>query len=143
MFSKSCKYAIRAVFYLAAYASEEVKLGVDTLAEKLNVPKHFLAKILQTLVRNHLVSSAKGRRGGFYLSEKNKKSNLLSVIECIEGPGTFTTCILGLSECSNETPCPYHLSVKKYRDKFYDLVASESIEESAKRIKSQNLKLKI
>ncbi len=143
MFSKSCKYAIRAVFYLATYGSEEDKLGVDDLAEKLNVPKHFLAKILQTLVRNKLVSSAKGRRGGFYLSEKNKKSNLLAVIECMDGPGTFTTCILGLAECSNDLPCPYHQSIKKYRDKFYDLVSSESIVESAKRIKSQNLKLKI
>lgn len=143
MFSKSCKYAIRSILYLALYTSEEAKMGVDELAAKLDVPKHFLAKILQQLTRNHLISSSKGRNGGFYLTQENKKSNLLAVIECIDGSRAFRECVLGLAECSNENPCPYHGTVRKYRDQFLILVEQETIEESAQRIKTDNLKINI
>ncbi len=142
MFSKSCKYAIRAVLHLAIYASKERKLGVDELASELDVPRHFLAKILQQLSRYNLISSLKGRNGGFYLTEEDKKSNLLSVIDCIDGPGIFSNCVLGLPDCSDANPCPYHKTVKKYKDQFHDLVATETIGESAKRISKNNLKLK-
>jgi Rrf2 family protein len=143
MFSKSCKYAIRAILFLAIYTSDEQKIGVEDLAAKLNVPKHFLAKILQQLTRNRLISSNKGRNGGFYLTSENKKSNLLTVIECMDGARTFRECILGLAECSNENPCPYHRTVRKYRDQFLILIEKETIEESALRIKNDNLKINI
>ncbi|MBK8506637.1 MAG: Rrf2 family transcriptional regulator [Saprospiraceae bacterium] len=143
MFSKSCKYAIRAILYLAVYTSEDQKMGVEDLAAKLDVPKHFLAKILQQLTRNRLVSSSKGRNGGFYLTKENQKSNLLAVIECMDGARAFRECVLGLAECSNENPCPYHGTVRKYRDQFLILVEEETIEESAQRIRTNNLKINI
>ena len=37
MFSKSCKYAIRAVLDLAIHSSEEHKLGVKDIAEELGI----------------------------------------------------------------------------------------------------------
>ncbi len=141
MFSKSCKYAIRAVLFLAIYTSELHKMGVDDLSLKLDAPKPFLAKILQQLTRNGLISSQKGRNGGFFLSEQNRKSNLLAVIESIDGPRVFKECVLGLAECSNDHPCPYHHHVRKYRDQFLILVQEETIEETAQRITANNLKL--
>ena len=141
MFSKACKYAIRSVLFMATETSGNKKIGVDELAEKLDVPRHFLAKILQQLTKNRLISSSKGRNGGFYLNDKNRKSNLLNVIECIDGPGIFNDCVLGLEECSNTQPCPYHDSIMKYRNEFYEVVKTETIEESAKRIQAHNLRL--
>ncbi|NND06857.1 MAG: Rrf2 family transcriptional regulator [Saprospiraceae bacterium] len=142
MFTKSCKYAIRAVMYLATESSEEKKSGVDEIATALEVPKHFLAKILQRLTRNRIISSAKGRNGGFYLSRANQTSNLLAVIECMDGPSAFNDCVLGLESCSNENPCPYHNTVKKYRDAFFEVIKNETIGESASRIKSHNFRLR-
>ncbi len=142
MFSKSCKYAIRAVLYLAIKSDETSKLGVDELASDLEVPRHFLAKILQQLTRSRIISSSKGRNGGFYLSKTNKSSNLLAVVECIDGPGTFTDCILGLKECSHLNPCPYHNKVQQFRNAFYELIQNETIAESANRIAKNNYKLK-
>lgn len=139
MFSKSCEYAIRTVLFLASNPQEIT--GVEILAEKLDVPKHFLAKILQQLSRNGLISSVKGRNGGFYLSDENKKQNLLSVIECIEGPGFFQHCIIGLANCSSSAPCPYHHVIATYREEFHRLLKNETIEQSARRINTDNLKL--
>ena len=141
MFSKSCKYAIRAVLFLAINSDEEQKMGVEKLATELAMPKPFLAKILQQLTKNNMISSAKGRNGGFYLSQKNKSSNLLTVIESFDGKGILTDCVLGLDNCSNENPCPYHDNVQKFRKDFLIQLQNETIQESAKRIDDQNLKL--
>lgn len=138
MFSKSCKYAVRAVLFLATRDKNEV-MGVDELANHLDVPRHFLAKILQQLSRNQLISSSKGRKGGFFLSEENRNANLIAVIECIEGPGIFSQCVLGLSQCSAMHPCPYHHIMKGFHDEFYRLLKDETIDESAQRTNAENL----
>ena len=141
MFSKSSKYAIRAVLFLAINSDEDRKIGVDELANKLVVPKHFLAKILQQLTKNKLISSTKGRHGGFYLNQENRSQNLISIIQSFDGKGVFTDCILGLDQCSNENPCPYHDSVQKFRGKFYHQLQKETLEQTAKRVNKLNLKL--
>ena len=117
-------------------------MGVEELADELSVPKPFLAKILQQLTKNRFISSAKGRNGGFYLSEENKKDNLLTVIESFDGPGIFSDCVLGLDSCSNENPCPYHHSFQQYITGFVSQLKDETIEASAYRISEHELKLK-
>lgn len=139
MFSKSCKYAMRAVLFLALNASENSKSGVSQIAEELDVPKHFLAKILQQLSKNLLISSTKGPSGGFYLSEDNLKTSLRKVVETIDGPEVFNSCILGLPVCSSENPCPLHFKALEYRNGLLDVISDKSVEELAQRIKEKDL----
>lgn len=108
MFSKSCQYAIRAVLYLIAQKAHEKNVGVKEIADALQVPQQFLAKILQQLSRHNLISSIKGPNGGFFLDEANAKVSLLDIVECIDGKGALTNCILGMPTCSVENPCPLH-----------------------------------
>jgi Rrf2 family transcriptional regulator, iron-sulfur cluster assembly transcription factor len=141
MFSKSCKYAIRAVLYLAIHASPEHKLGVKEIAEALGVPRPFLAKILQQLSRHNLISSVKGPSGGFYLSEENRHAPLRSVVESIDGPDVFTSCILGLPVCSSKHPCPLHTQAFIYREGLLRLIDRQTIDEISKRVELEELKL--
>lgn len=141
MFSKSCKYAIRAVLYLALHSSEQHKLGVKEIAEALDVPGPFLAKLLQQLSRHHLISSTKGPNGGFYLSPENANANLRGVVESIDGPEVFTSCILGLPVCSSKNPCPLHSRAMIYRQGLLELVEDQTITEVAKRVERQELKI--
>lgn len=141
MFSKSCKYAIRAILYLAVKAREGQKVGVQEIAEELEVPKHFLAKILQQLSRNHLIASIKGPNGGFYLSEENREANLIKVVECIDGPEIFSSCLLGLPVCSSENPCPLHVQAFAYREGLLYQIKHQTIEELANRIERERLQL--
>lgn len=140
-FSKSCEYAMRATLYLATNSSDTSKIGVEQLSTVLDIPKHFLGKILQQLTKNRLISSAKGRNGGFFLSEENLNQSLTKIIESFDGPGVFTDCVLGLKECSSINPCPYHHTIQKYRSDFYDLLNNESIRDAAKRINTHNFNL--
>jgi Rrf2 family transcriptional regulator, iron-sulfur cluster assembly transcription factor len=115
MFSKSCEYAIRAVLHLAAHANEEKKLGAKEIAEALEVPKPFLAKLLQQLAKHHLIASSKGAGGGFYLAQENQELSLADVIRCIDGNDLFSSCVLGLPICSSENPCPLHYHAIAFR----------------------------
>lgn len=142
MFSKTCKYAIRAVLFLATNTDEETKMGAEDIAAELLISKPFLAKILQQLSKRNIISSSKGRNGGFYLSSQNRSANLRAVIETIDGQGVLTDCVLGLDNCSNDNPCPYHFSAQQYRTAFLQQLQNETIEESARRIAEQDLKLK-
>ncbi|MCF8243672.1 MAG: Rrf2 family transcriptional regulator [Saprospiraceae bacterium] len=108
MFSKSCQYAIRAVAYLAEHKGTDKNAGVKEIAEALQVPQQFLAKILQTLSRHNLISSVKGPGGGFYLDETNVNAPLLEIVEVIDGKNTLNACILGKPTCSSEHPCLLH-----------------------------------
>ena len=108
MFSKSCKYAIRAVLYLAVNSDEGQKLGINIIAGDLNIPRPFLAKILQPLSKNEIISSKKGLGGGFFMTSKNRGKSVITVIEIIDGIHHFENCVLGLDQCSTENPCPFH-----------------------------------
>ena len=138
-FSKSCQYGIRAVLYLAVYSSLDKRLGVAEISENLEVPKHFLAKILQQLAKANLISSTKGPTGGFYLDKKNRASNLKEVIEVLDGTQIFAGCILGLKECSSERPCPLHFHAFGIRDGLNYQLEYQSIDEIAEKIKRTHL----
>lgn len=141
MFSKSCKYAIRAVLYLAIHSDQNRKIGVKEISEALEVPKHFLAKILQQLSRYNLITSVKGPSGGFYLSEENRNAPLRSVVECMDGPEVFSSCILGLPICSSDNPCPLHTQAYIYREGLLKLIGGKTIRQIASQIEEEEMQL--
>ena len=141
MFSKSCQYGIRAILHLAVYSSEKNRLGVTGIADKLEVPKHFLAKILQQLTKANLISSTKGPSGGYFLNKKNQNSNLKDVIEALDGTTILDGCILGLKECSSEKPCPLHFHAFGIRESLNYQLEYQTIEEIAEKIKRTNISI--
>lgn len=118
MFSKTCEYAIRATIYIANKSKEGTNVGLKDIAKNIDSPEAFTAKILQKLVKDDLVSSIKGPNGGFSLSKKQQEEvYLIDVVRCIDGSQTYDGCGLGLSQCSEEKPCPIHFQFKEVRTK--------------------------
>lgn len=115
MFSKTSEYGIRAVVYLAASTDETKRAGISQICEHIEVPRHFTAKILQTLARKGLVSSQKGINGGFFLSRKQRNHSLKAIVEALDGPDIFIGCGLGLPHCSDRNPCPIHNQFSEIR----------------------------
>ena len=138
MLSNSCKYAIRAVIYTALHADNIRKLGSKVIAEKLNIPHPFLAKILQDLTRKNLISSTKGPNGGFYLTPDNLKNSVLDIVTCIDGLEKFSQCFLGLHTCSNEKPCSVHSIVEPFKNELILKLSNNTIAQFAKDIQSGN-----
>ena len=117
MLSNACKYAIRSILYLGIQTDETTKIGVKKIAEELETPQPFLAKLLQQLTKTNLVSSTKGPNGGFYLSQKDKENSVWDIIKSIDGTSKFDDCFLGLSSCSDDNPCPVHFIVSPFKQK--------------------------
>ncbi|MCF6353126.1 MAG: Rrf2 family transcriptional regulator [Cyclobacteriaceae bacterium] len=131
MFSNSTKYAIRTIEYLLNYQGGK-KLSVAYLAKELDIPQPFLSKIMQQLSKRDVISSTKGRGGGFYLSKENMNRPLIDIVICIEGYNVFDNCILGLKECSDENPCLLHKYYKAFKKSLEKPINQDSIKELLK-----------
>src|SRR5262245_62861450 len=84
IFSNTTEYAIRGLAELACRSTGGTIL-LDQLVAGTNLPRDFLAKIFQRLVRAKLLTSAKGRGGGFALARPAHQITLLHIVEAIEG----------------------------------------------------------
>lgn len=138
MLSNACKYAIRAVLYLAMYAGENDKKGAKEIAKKLELPQPFLAKLLQQLAKGRIVSSTKGPKGGFYLSSENCKHPICEIVECIDGKDVFDGCFLGLKKCSDKNPCPVHYAVSQFKNQLLEDFREKDISQFVDEIKQKN-----
>jgi len=129
IFSKTCEYAIRAVFFIAHKTADGGRVGIKEIATGIDSPEHFLAKILQDLSRRGIVQSIKGPNGGFYLDAVSLKRPLASIVEAVDGNGIFTGCGLGLKQCSEVKPCPLHYEFRTIRNQIQQLLSNTSIGE--------------
>lgn len=136
-------YGLRSVLYLAQVTDEQNKIGVKEISKYLNVPVHFLAKILQDLARKRLVSSTKGPNGGFYLTETEKDQSIMTFVNAIDGDLQFTECVLGLKACSHTNPCPLHGSVDKHRDNVLKVMSTTTLRDFSEKLDSGEYRLTI
>lgn len=59
-------------------------IGVEFIANELNIPKSFLAKILQNLAKSDILISRKGAKGGFILNKPINEITLFSIVVAAE-----------------------------------------------------------
>lgn len=139
MFSKACEYGIRATIFIAAESLKNNRVGQKEIAEEIDSPVAFTAKILQKLVHRNIVSSAKGVGGGFSIDKNRLKDiRLVEIVEAIDGDSIFRGCGLGLSDCSEDHPCPVHDKFKSIRGELTIMLEDTTLEELALGIKSGN-----
>lgn len=129
IFSKTCEYAIRAVFFIAHRTATGGRVGIKEIATGINSPEPFLGKILQDLSRRGIVQSAKGPNGGFYIDGPGLKRPLSDVVEAVDGNSLFIGCGLGLEYCSETNPCPIHDQFKGIRNQIQHMLQNSTIED--------------
>ena len=131
MLSNSCRYGIRAVIYIASRQEKNKKTGLTQISKDLELPAPFLAKILQQLARQKILSSLKGPHGGFSLQRDPENISLFDIVITIDGDGIFTDCIIHNSKCgdvNNENrECPVHDDFAEIREKFLQLFKNTTI----------------
>lgn len=108
MFSKTFGYAIRALAYINIHGADEKKVGLMDLSQALDMPHHFLGKILQDLVRHGIIDSAKGPSGGFHTNETTAGTHLIDVLKITDGNHVLESCALGIRRCNAQNPCSLH-----------------------------------
>ena len=108
------------------------KNTVVEMATELHIPQPYLSKVLQQLSKSDVISSAKGRGGGFFLSKSNMDRPLIDVVICIEGHNVFNQCVLGLPACSDENPCILHPQFKAFKASIEQSICNQAVEDLLK-----------
>lgn len=134
IFSRQCEYALQAVCYLALKKEGEMS-SIKEMTERLEIPYHFLAKILQSLTRKGLLRSLKGPTGGFALGMPAKDIRLFHIVEAIDGVKFTSSCVMGFPECSGKSPCAVHEQWAGLRDGIYKMLINKQITAVAKDMK--------
>ncbi|WP_303318727.1 Rrf2 family transcriptional regulator [Flavivirga abyssicola] len=138
MLSNSSKYAIKAVLFLALNASEKKKVMVKDISKPINVPQAYIAKLLQPLVKEDIVSSSRGPRGGFYLDENNMNHSIMSIVNVIDGEKRLKSCLMSLKKCNEEKPCPLHNELSASRAQILNNLKSRTIKDLIKEVEAGN-----
>ena len=98
LFTKSTAYALQALIELSKY---DKPIDVSTISKKTQIPKPFLAKLLQNLSRNGFVYSYKGINGGFVLAKKPEEIKLLDIFKSLEYKDTLVFyCSKSKDDCT-------------------------------------------
>lgn len=84
------------------------RTSLPEIAGAVEVPEHFLSKVLQMLCRRGLIQSHRGASGGFELAADAETVSLLDVVEALEGPLQLNVCLGEYGTCSRKGRCPAH-----------------------------------
>jgi Rrf2 family protein len=104
--TRETDYAVRCVLFLAR---ENGRLSsVTEVSKKMHVPKSFLAKIFQRLVRAGLLDSLRGVNGGFRLAKNPNQISLLDIMLAIQGPAGINVCAVNSKKCGLSSTCSVH-----------------------------------
>lgn len=132
--SRTSQYAIQALIYVATHAPGHLVLNRE-IAERLNVPAPYLAKIMQELCRGGLLDSTRGQSGGFRLRLEASQINIMQILCVTEGVDFTKGCVLGLKKCSDETACPMHAKWTPIKQGILDLLQEQTLEKLAHAVK--------
>ncbi|MPZ74991.1 MAG: Rrf2 family transcriptional regulator [Deltaproteobacteria bacterium] len=97
-------YGLRAIIYLSTQDPEKC-CSITEIAKQQNVPKKFLEKIIQDLMRRGLIRSKRGSCGGYSLARSANEISFYDVIEALEGSITVNACMDEEFSCDQLPRC--------------------------------------
>src|SRR3990170_683367 len=124
-------YGIRSVLYLARQPLNKISF-VNEISEDYHIPRSFLAKILQKLVKAKIVRSYRGVKGGFSLAKQAKDISLMEVLEAIEGKLSVNICLTDKKKCGFSKRCPITSVWVAVQSKIADVLKKTNFEDLAK-----------
>ncbi len=111
LITKDIDYAVRALLHILKSKNKTVSVG--ELEKETKISRSFLRKILQTLSREKILKSIKGKGGGFSLNKPPEKVFLKDLIKIFQGKISFINCIFRGKPCFNRKTCPLRKKIKK------------------------------
>jgi Rrf2 family transcriptional regulator, nitric oxide-sensitive transcriptional repressor len=105
MLTQTVEYALRTVACLGqAYPQART---TPQIADVTRVPRAYLSKVLQALVRGGIVRSQRGVGGGIQLEKAPANLTILEVVNAVDPIQRIRTCPLGLAAHGVHL-CPLH-----------------------------------
>ncbi len=133
MLSKKTKYGLKALSYLAKKNQFEPVL-ISEISEAENISKKFLESILLLLKKNGILSSKKGKGGGYFLLNHPKDIKLSTIIRLLEGPIAMLPCASlnyyeKCDDCKSEEICSLNRLMVEVRDNTLKILENKTLED--------------
>lgn len=131
MLSQRAKYGLKALLYLADHADEKGVRGID-ISQSETIPKKFLDVILLDLKAQDLITSKKGKLGGYQLARPPERISVGQVIRILDGPLAPVSCVSRTAyrrctDCRDENACRVRRVMGQVRDAIADILDSTSL----------------
>lgn len=133
MLSKKTKYGLKALSYLASQ-EQNVPILISEISTSENISKKFLESILLTLKKSGILSSKKGKGGGYYLLKKPIDIKISSIIRLLEGPIAMLPCVSlnyyeKCDDCKSEESCSLNILMAEVRDSTLKILENKTLED--------------
>ncbi|WP_456376340.1 RrF2 family transcriptional regulator [Lutibacter sp.] len=131
MLSKKTKYGLKALSYLSKQ-QQNVPVLISDISVAENISRKFLESILLTLKKNGILSSKKGKGGGYFLLKKPSEIKISTIMRVLEGPIAMLPCVSlnyyeKCDDCVNEEECSLSLLMAEVRDSTLKILENKTL----------------
>lgn len=123
MLTQKAKYALRALAVLGN-ADRRKPLPIHEIADRARAPQKFLESILLELRRHGVLSSTRGKSGGYVMSRDPAEVSVGDIIRMVDGPLAPIPCasLTAYRPCA-DCPDPDICSIRKVMRRVRDATA--------------------
>lgn len=131
MISNKCKYAIKALTYIASHDDGSKAVMTADIARDQDIPRKFLEIILRDLRNNRILESRRGKDGGFRLLRPAEDISITEIMRIIDGPIAMLPCVSlnyyrSCDECDEEN-CEIKGVFEQVRDRTLEVLNGKTI----------------
>lgn len=143
--SKKTQYTLRALYSLSRSYGQGPTLSAK-IAKEESIPQDFLENILLSLKREGLVSSKKGKGGGYALLLPPEEVTIGHVIRLVEGPLAPLPCASEKAyrkcdECVDDRICGTRMVMREVRDAMATILDQTTLAQVCARIEDARSKV--
>ncbi|MFQ5691846.1 MAG: RrF2 family transcriptional regulator [Nitrospinota bacterium] len=128
--TRKTDYAIIALCHLASLEGRQVS-NVREIALQYDLPAELLAKAMQRLAREGLLTSHAGPTGGYALARDSAEISVADVVLALEGPLRIASCFDDDSPnaCAAFDKCTLRDPIKRLQKRLFELLDGISLAE--------------
>ena len=124
--TKRGDYALRAVIYIASRPEGKI-VELSDISISQSIPRSFLAKIMQQMVKAGIIQSHMGSNGGFSLARPMEDVTFYDVLKAAEGPVNLSICLNEEASCTFEKRCSIHSFLETLQDDMKTKMKSKTL----------------
>jgi len=124
--SKKADYGLIAMKHLAKHRQQHA-CSASEIAEEYGISATLMAKVLQKLARQSLVTAKHGSTGGYQLAKAPEKVSALEVITAIDGPVLITSCVTNHGTCDATERCSIKEPLRRVNESILSVLGTVTI----------------
>jgi Rrf2 family protein len=117
---------IHSLAFICAKQNIMESVPAKFIAKELNVSETYLAKVLQPIVKENILSSSRGTKGGYSLQKNSEKIKIIDIFTMLEGKIPDNHCLFNKPVCKVKS-CPFHEISIEFKKIFLEKLSGKTI----------------